>query len=152
MTSNTQMYVDRLHIIKYYLNHRIRVTSLCKRFNRSRTWFYKWKRRHDAYGDMGLMNIHRCAPAQPNQTPIDIEMNILNFIEEHPSYGPARITNEMKRNEITITPSATYNVLKRHNLNTRPVRDGLRHKMRLEHIRIKSGIVATPTDLERARD
>ena len=144
MTSDTQMYIDRLHIIKYYLNHRISVTSLCKRFNRSRTWFYKWKRRHDAYGDMGLMNIHRCAPAQPNQTPIDIEMNILNFIEEHPSYGPARITNEMKRNEITITPSATYNVLKRHNLNTR--------KMRLEHIRIKSGIVATPTDLERARD
>ena len=144
MTSNTQMYVDRLHIIKYYLNHRIRVTSLCKRFNRSRTWFYKWKRRHDAYGNIGLMNISRGASAQPNQTPMDVEAAILEFIEEHPSYGPVRIANEMKRNAITVTPSAVYNVLRRKNLNTR--------KMRLEHIRIKHGIVTTPSDLERAKD
>lgn len=144
MTNDTQMYIDRLHIIKYYLNHRINVTSLCKRFNRSRTWFYKWKRRHDTYGDIGLMNILRRPPAQPNQTPIDIEMKLLDFIEEHPSYGPVRIANEMKRNEIAVTPSAVYNVLRRRNLNTR--------KMRLEYIRIKHGIVATPSDLERARD
>ena len=144
MTSDTQMYVDRLHIIKYYLNHRIRVIELCKQFNRSRTWFYKWKRRYDAYGDIGLMNILRRAPAQPNQTPINIEMKILDFIEEHPSYGPVRIANEMKRNEIAVTPSAVYNVLKRHTLNTR--------KLRLEYIRIKHGIVTTPSDLERARD
>ena len=144
MTSDTQMYVDRLHIIKYYLNHRIRVTSLCKRFNRSRTWFYKWKHRHDAYGNIGLMNIPRSAPAQPNQTPMDVESKILNFIEDHPSYGQVRIANELNRKQVIVTSSAVYNVLRRLNLNTR--------KMRLEHIRIKHGIVATPSDLERAKD
>ena len=144
MTSNTQMYVDRLHIIKYYLNHRIRVTSLCKRFNRSRTWFYKWKHRHDAYGNIGLMNIPRSAPAQPNQTPMDVESKILNFIEDHPSYGPVRIANELNRKQVIVTSSAVYNVLRRLDLNTRT--------MRLEHIRIKHGIVATPSDLERAKD
>lgn len=90
------------------------------------------------------MNILRRAPAQPNQTPIDIEMKLLDFIEEHPSYGSVRIANEMKRNEIAVTPSAVYNVLRRRNLNTR--------KKRLEHIRIKHGIVATPSDLERAKE
>ena len=104
MTSDTHMYSDRLHIIKYYLNHRISVTLLCRRFKRLRTWFYKWKHRHDGYGDIGLMNILRRAPAQPNQTPGDTEMKILYFIEEHPSYGPVRIANEMRRNEIAVSP------------------------------------------------
>ena len=144
MTSNTQMYVDRLHIIKYYLNHRISVTSLCKRFNRSRTWFYKWKHRYDVYGTIGLMNIPRGAPAQPNQTPMDVEAKILEFIEAFPSYGQVRIANELNRKQVVVTSSAVYNVLRRNNLNTR--------KMRLEHIRIKHGIVTTPSDLERAKN
>ncbi|MCH7782272.1 IS481 family transposase [candidate division KSB1 bacterium] len=144
MTSNTQMYVDRLHIIKYYLRHRISVTALCKRFNRSRTWFYKWKHRYDAYGAIGLMNISRGAPAQPNQTPMDVETKILEFIEAFPSYGQVRIANELNRKQVVVTSSAIYNVLRRNNLNTR--------KMRLEHIRIKSGIVTTPSDLERAKN
>jgi len=144
MTSDTQMYRDRLHIIKYYLNHRISVTALCTRFNRSRTWFYKWKHRYIEYGDVGLMNMARRSPAQPNQTPFDIEMKILDFIENHPSYGPMRIANELNCEQIAVTPSAVYNVLRRHNLNTR--------KLRLEHIRIKHGLVKIATDLERARD
>ena len=144
MTSDTQMYRDRLHIIKYFLNHPISVTALCKQFNRSRTWFYKWKPRYDEYGDIGLMNISRSPPAQPNQTPLDVEMNILDFIETHPSYGPVRIANELTRQGAAVKPSAAYNVLRRHNLNTR--------KLRLEHIRIKHGLVKTASDLERARD
>jgi len=90
------------------------------------------------------MNMHRRPPAQPNQTPLDVEMKILDFIETHPSYGPVRIANELVRKEVAVTSSAVYNVLRRHNLNTR--------KLRLEHIRIKHGLVKTASDLERARD
>lgn len=144
MTNDNQMYIDRLHIIKYYLNNRISVTVLCKRFNRSRTWFYKWKLRYDEYGDIGLWNIHRRSPIQPNQTPMDIEMKILDFIEYHPSYGPVRIANELVRKEVEVTYSAVYNVLRRHNLNTK--------RFRLEYIRIKHGVIKTTSDLERARD
>ncbi|MFC1477025.1 IS481 family transposase [candidate division KSB1 bacterium] len=143
MTSDTQMYIDRRYIIKYYLTHRITVTALCERFNRSRTWFYKWMHRYKRYGPDGLSNIIRKPPAQPSQTPLDVEMRILAFIEDHPSYGPLRIANELTRWQIAVTPSAVYNVLRRHNLNTR--------KLRLEHIRIKKGLVTTVSDLERAR-
>ena len=137
MTSDTQMYKDRLHIIKYYLENRISVKDLCKQFNRSRTWFYKWLGRYKVHKDDGLRNVKRKPPAQPNHTPLDIEMKILNFIEKHPSYGPVRIANELN----LVKPSAVYNVLKRHNLNT--------HKLRLEHLRIKNGIVKTTDDLKR---
>jgi len=144
MTSNTQMYEDRCHIFKYYFTHQLSVSNLCKLFNRSRTWFYKWKRRYDLYGEDGLYNINRSSPAMPNRTPLDIEMRILNFITIYPAYGPVRIANELKKQNVPVKTSAIYNVLKRHNLNT--------SKQRLEYVRIKSGVISTVTDLERDKD
>jgi len=144
MTSDTQIYKDRLHIIKYYLNNDINVVNLCKQFNRSRTWYYKWFNRYKLYGNKGLYDINRELPAMPNQTPLDIEMEILNFIEDYPSYGPVRVSNELIKKGITVKPSAVYNVLKRHNLNTR--------KLRLEHIRIKNNVVKDKSDIERAKE
>ncbi len=144
MTNDDVMYRDRLNIIKYYFAHRPSVAKLCTQFCRSRTWFYKWFNRYKRYGPEGLRNIVRSSPTQPNQTPLDIEMKILDFIERHPSYGPERIANELTRNGDSVKPSAAYNVLKRHKLHTR--------KLRLEHIRIKHGVVKTATDLERARE
>lgn len=144
MTSDIQIYKDRLHIIKYYQKKKISVKKLCKRFNRSRTWFYKWYNRYKLYGSKGLYNIVRELPAMPNQTTLDIEMKILEFIEDYPSYGPVRIFNELIKKGINVKPSAVYNVLKRHNLNTK--------KLRLEHIRIKYNIVKKKSDLERAKE
>lgn len=144
MHSDTQMYIDRQHIFKYYFRNRPSVTELCKLFGRSRTWFYKWKRRYSVYGDDGLFNASRSSPAQPNQTPLDVEMKILDFIEDHPSYGPVRIVSELNREQTSVKPSAVYNVLKRLRLNTR--------KLRLEHTRIKRGIVKTTDDLKRAKE
>jgi len=144
MTSDAQIYKDRLYIIKYYLNNKISVKKLCKQFNRSRTWFYKWFNRYKLYGNEGLYNIIRESPAMPNQTPLDVEMKILEFIENYPSYGPLRISNELMKKGITVKPSAVYNVLKRHNLNKR--------KLRLEHIRIKHNVVKDKSDLERAKE
>ena len=144
MTSDAQMYEDRFHIINYFFSQQLSVTELCKIFNRSRTWFYKWKRRYDQYGKAGLRNIDRSPPAMPNRTPLDIEMKILDFITTYPTYGPQRIANEFTMKNIPVKPSAVYNVLKRYNLNTR--------KHRLEYMRIKNGVVSTTTDLERDKD
>lgn len=144
MTSDTQIYEDRLNIVKYYHSNKISVTKLCKQFNRSRTWFYKWFNRYKLYGSEGLRNITRELPAMPNQTPLDVEMKIITFIEDYPSYGPVRVSNELKKSGITVKPSAVYNVLKRHNLSKR--------KQRLEHIRIKYNLVKNKSDLERAKE
>jgi len=144
MTSDTQIYKDRLYIIKHYRKNKMTVIKLCKRHNRSRTWFYKWFNRYKLYGSKGLQNIVRELPAMPNQTPLDIEMKILKFIEDYPSYGPSRVSNELIKTGINVKPSAVYNVLKRHNLNTK--------KLRLEHIRIKYNVVKDKSDIERAKE
>ena len=144
MTSDTQMYKDRCHIFKTYFSSSMTVMELCERFGRSRTWFYTWVHRFRRYGEEGLRNIERGSPAMPNQTPLDVEMNVLDYIERNPSHGPVRIADELHRTGVSVKPSAVYNVLRRHKLNTR--------KQRLEHLRIKNGVVATPADLDRDRE
>jgi len=138
------MYHDRCHIFKTYYSSCMTVTELCRRFNRSRTWFYKWNHRYHLYGEAGLRNIKRDPPAMPNITPLDVEMRILDYIEQNPSYGPVHIADEMCQAGVPVKSAAVYNVLKRHDLNTR--------KKRLEHLRIKRGVVATPADLDRDRE
>jgi len=144
MTSDTQMFKDRYHIFKTYFSSSMTVTEVCERFGRSRTWFYKWMHRFRRYGEAGLRNIERGSPAMPNQTPLDVEMTILDYIERNPSHGPVRIADELRRMGTGVNPSAVYNVLRRHQLNTR--------KRRLEHLRIKNGVVTTPADLDRDRE
>jgi len=144
MTSDTLMYHDRCHIFKTYFSSCMTVTELCRRFNRSRTWFYKWVRRYRLYGEAGLRNIERDPPAMPNITPLDVEMRILDYIEQNPSHGPVHIADELCQAGVPVKSAAVYNVLKRHYLNTR--------KKRLEHLRIKRGVVATPADLDRDRE
>lgn len=80
----------------------------------------------------------------PNITPLDVEMRILEYSEQSPSHGPVRIADELHKTGVLVKASAVYNVLKRHDLNTR--------KKRLEHLRIKRGVVATPGDLDRDRE
>ena len=144
MTSDTQMYKDRCYIFNYYFTNSITVTELCERFGRSRTWFYKWLRRYERYGKEGLRNIDRSLPAMPNKTPLDVEMKILNYSEQQPSRGPVHIADELHKAGVMVKPSAVYNVLRRHNLNNR--------KKRLEHLRMKLGVVAKPADLDRDRE
>jgi transposase InsO family protein len=144
MTSDTLMYYDRCHIFKAYFSSSTTVTEICRRFNRSRTWFYKWYHQYRLYGESGLRNIKRDPPVMPNITPLDVEMRILDYIEHNPSHGPVRIAGELQRTSVPVKPSAVYNVLKRHDLNSR--------KKRLEHLRIRRGVVATPADLDRDRE
>jgi transposase InsO family protein len=138
------MYKDRVHFFKTYLSSSMTITEFCRLVGRSRTWFYKWHWRYQQYGEEGLRNITRDPPAMPNKTPVDVEMTILAFIEQHPSYGHVRIADELSHGGVSVKPSAVYNVQKRHNLNTR--------RKRLEYLRIKRGVVATPADLDRDRE
>ncbi len=143
MTSDTQMYEDRRHIFKYYFTNKLTVTKLCKLFNRSRSWFYKWNNRYELYGYEGLWNVIRKPSAMPNRTPLDIEMKIIDVSINNPSRGPVYIVDELSDKGIYVKQSAVYNVLKRHNLNTR--------KKRLEHLRIRNGVVLNSSDLNRDR-
>ncbi len=71
-------------------------------------------------------------------------MKIVDLIDQDTAYDPESTGNELMFKGIHVKPSAVYNVLKRHNQNTR--------KLRLENILIKQGLAKISSDLERARD
>ena len=144
MTSDELVYRHRLDIFKDFLEHNISVVELCRKHKRSRTWFYRWYPRYRAYGEEGLRDIQRTSPAMPNQTPLNVEMAILDFVCHFPAYGPQRIADELTQAGTGVKRSAVYNVMKRRDLNTR--------NKRMEYVRIKNGVAATASDLDRDRE
>ena len=53
----------------------------------------------------------------PNKIKPDKEKIILNYIIEYPTHGPRRIANELRQQEIKISETGAYNLLRRRKLN-----------------------------------
>jgi transposase len=59
-------------------------------------------------------------PKMPNKIRGEAERQILDFVREYPTYGPARIANEIKAitgGRISYSSGGIYNVLRRNGLN-----------------------------------
>jgi len=120
------------------------ITYLCKKYGVSRTWFYKWKKRRDKYGDEGLRVKTRTKPKMPNCVSKETEAEILRFCFQYPTYGPERIEGELKSAGISIGHTGIYNVLKKKGINTA--------KSRLEWVRRLSGGVVTADEITRDKE
>jgi len=148
VNNNEVIYKHRLQIFQRYDSGRCSITFLCKETGFSRTWFYKYKHRRELLGDEGLRPITRKRPEMPNQTPIDVEYKVLDYIKEYPTHGPQRISNELAQErygQVGIGQTGAYGVLKRHNLNTK--------KKRLSYyIQELNGVVANISQLERDKE
>ncbi len=107
-------------------NHRLSLLSRAKSINNisracreagvSRTYYYKWADRFVIYGAQGLYGKPKPKPVMPNRARSEVVDKILDFIKTYPTYGPARIANQLGG----IVCSATiYNILRRRGLNRR---------------------------------
>lgn len=85
----------------------------------SHTTFYKFLERYKEQGEVGLYDKERVPGIRPNQTPPDVEEAILAFVQDHPAYGPKRISAELRKDGIKVGETAVYGVLRRNGLNTR---------------------------------
>jgi transposase len=88
-------------------------------FNLSRTIYYEWLKRFNQLGYLGLMDRERSKPKMPNQIRSDFEEIILNYIVDYPTHGPRRISDELKVQDIMISETGIYHVLRRKGLNHR---------------------------------
>jgi hypothetical protein len=92
------------------------ISKACREAGVSRTYYYKWAVRFVTYGVQGLCERPKPKPIMPNATRSDVTDKILAFIKKYPTYGPARIANEIGN---LVCPATVYNILKRRNLNRR---------------------------------
>jgi len=142
VSKDERVFITRIRMFEFYDEGTYTVVKLCRLFAISRTWFYKLKKRREASGDEGLRSASRKPESFANQTPLEDELVVLDFLTEYPSYGPERVSSELgRRGLLRIGHTAVYGIMKRRDLNTK--------KKRLEWVRVLSGKVVKLSDLER---
>lgn len=109
----------KFNIITEGLKHGI--SDTCRKYNISRTIYYRWLNRYKANGIEGLADLKKdFVPV--NKTSKDIESKLFSLIRTYPKYGPKAIKYLLEEIGINISESAVYNVMKRHNLTNKESR------------------------------
>lgn len=76
---------------------------LCREFDISRKTGYKIFNRYHDCGLRGLIDRSRWPYRQANQLPFQVEKRIVQFKQEHASWGAPKIREKLRRLELGIT-------------------------------------------------
>ena len=117
MTTEVKLIKNKLGLIEL-AKHLGNVSDACKVMGYSRDTFYRWKEAYEEGGEAALNELTRRKPNRKNRIAEPIEAAVLKFSEEYPAYGQTRVSNELRKEGITISPGGVRCVLLRHNLHT----------------------------------
>lgn len=118
---------DKVHAFRLHVLHRAQelgnVSAACREAGISRTLFYRWRRRFALYGRDGLhprkTESRRGRPVQ--LSPVD-ERKIVATALAWPTWGPNRVSLQLARQGVIVSPSTVWRALHRVGLGTRPER------------------------------
>jgi transposase InsO family protein len=95
------------------------VSAACRRAGISRSHYYEIKEAFEKFGAEGLAPRQRRRPQMPNQTPPELETQILEMTERYPTYSYLRISDQLKLVGVGVSPSTVRAVRQRHGLTLR---------------------------------
>jgi len=121
------VFEKRRRLIEMVETEGVPLEEACKQMGVSPSTYYKYRRRWQRLGDMGLLDKKLRAESLIKQIPYEVRKEILSIVRENPDFGTKRIMDELKKKGIQdLDQRGLYEELGRMRLNTR--------KLRLEYI------------------